>query len=585
MIVYGDINKPQVLATPPMVLPALPISKYWFFMNISWSRLDGFEFKQYSDPEIAKYNSINSSPLNLNTVRKLRGLDKIQINKGVLNLTFRAEVNQTDLGDNDPRSFLEKCSEFGITVVDVEFSGDKSFYKINCSRSQWYNVTFIDYEMEFADCRDSILNNVRFLKSNIKGANFSNCKFYNTVEFYQSDLKESAFDNCKVITGKTKVGKDEEILIFNNCDLNSSKFIQGEFCARFENSDLSNADFLEATILDSKFYDCTLNKTNFTKTRFDSYSRAANKSQSQNPNKLQLVTCRIGSKQVLGEKTEIIDCLFNNALIREVDISGNKIMNTDFEAADLSKAKLYNCEFINTQFHGKTQKSTNLTSADISFSLFQGCDLNEADLTRVRMIEARIDNCNFVRSTFYSARLRGCNFISSDLTGVDFRNADLTLVKLHECHLTGANFFKTQRSGMKLNLESLNQQQINENDNGEIKHNNCTIKYIEWNPKRDGEIQINEEDFLSIINGKQSALAVISNLCKGNPSFVSYVYTQAQAEANAKSAGNDLNDASMNFDSDVNNSDISGSSIEPKYGVEPDEDNLVSNESNADELS
>ncbi|MEH2152442.1 hypothetical protein [Nostoc sp.] len=59
-----------------------------------------------------------------------------------------------------------------------------------------------------------------------------------------------------------------------------------------------------------------------------------------------------------------------------------------------------------------------------------------------------------------------------------------------------------------------------------------------------------------------------------------------QAEANAKSAGGDLNDASMNFDSDVNNSDVAGAIFETKpYGVELDnEDELVNNESNTEEL-
>ena len=104
VIVYGDISKPQILIVPPTPLPAISISRYWFFMNISWSNLNGFEFNQYSDPEIT--TSINSTPLNSN-VGTLRGSDQIKINNGLLALTFRADVDQTDLDGNKPKDFLE----------------------------------------------------------------------------------------------------------------------------------------------------------------------------------------------------------------------------------------------------------------------------------------------------------------------------------------------------------------------------------------------------------------------------------------------------------------------------------------------
>lgn len=562
VIVYGDISKPQILIVPPTPLPAISISRYWFFMNISWSNTNGFEFNQYSDPEIT--TSINSTPLNSN-VGTLRGSDQIKINNGLLALTFGADVDQTDLDGNKPKDFLETCSKFGIRVTNIDFLELRISGKLSCAESRLYNVKFIDSDMENSD----------FNKSN-----------FNNVHFINSKLKKSVFDNCSVFTrDRSKIQKDET-LIFTNCDLSESTFVRSIISSKLEDSNLSSANFSEAKLVASKFYNCTLDKTIFTKSIFDPFT--ANQVKSNNPKKpntsvVPLITCYIGPKPELATKKEdiqrgsIIDCKFDSAAMNFIDLSNNQIEDTDFEAANLSKAKLYNCEFVNTTFTGKTLKSANLSDADISCSYFKSCNLNEVDLTRVRMIETKVENCDFVRSSFYSAKLRSSSFVNSDLTGVDLRNADLTMVNLDKCQLHGANFYQTQRGRINLQIEEIKNLQVEEienkkNENKITLKSSCFIDFIEWSPKKDGEIQIDEQDFLMILSGRTSPVAVLSRLSKDNPSFISNVYNEAKAEANAESAGHDYNDASVTIAGDGNESNVTGTSIETEHSVTSEQD-------------
>ncbi|MBH8567214.1 pentapeptide repeat-containing protein [Nostoc sp. CENA67] len=560
VMVYGDINKPQVLIVPFTPLPAIPISRYWFFMNISWSKLDGFEFNQYSDPEI----SISLEK----TVGILKGTDKILINNGFLTLTFRAEVNQTDLSKNDPIIFLKKCREFGIRVANVEFSELRILDKVNFSGIRLYNVAFLKSDLIEADFNNSHFNDVKFINSNLERANFTNCLF-SKVEFKKVRLKESVFDNCRVVYNKSRI-QNNEILIFEDCDLTKSRFIKAKICSNLENSNLSLTNFTEVQFVACKIYDCTLQGTIFTKSVFTTYGTQSDKSHKQNINIAESITCRIGTKPLLAtngivtSKGNINNCKFDSALMNYIDISNNIIQDTDFEGAYLLKAKLYNCKFIRTTFNGKTLKSADISDTNLSFSIFDQCNLSEVKLHRARMIETKIEKSDLVKANFYNASLTSSYFIESNLTGADFRYADLTLLNLDKCHLNSAKFFHTQRGGLNLNIVIVTNESDKQAQNNKVYQTSCFIDCIDWSPKGDGEIQIDKNSFLSIVSGDKSAVAVISNLSKEGAQFILNTY----ATANAKNAGNDLIDGSTNIDGDVHNSEILGASIETEQVVE-----------------
>ena len=185
----------------------LPLtSKCWFFIRISWSRVDGFKFCQYTDPKTRTSLSSNSdqkTPTSLSsTTGKLRGGDKIEISNSnnLVRIIFKAEVNQEDLDTIEPIIFLEKCSEFGIRVVDSKFSNlEAVFDGFSCANCQLVNVEFSDSQLQGVNFSNSYLNQVKFFNSNLNRAKFNNSKL-TQVEFSQcNNFKEATFDNCRTI--------------------------------------------------------------------------------------------------------------------------------------------------------------------------------------------------------------------------------------------------------------------------------------------------------------------------------------------------------------------------------------------------
>ncbi len=584
VIVHGDINQPQVLVVPPTNLPILPISKYLFFMNISWSVSNGFDYNLYTDPLIN--TSLNSNVDNF----KIRGGSKIQINNGLVSLTFKAEANQSDLDNNQSQKFIEQCSDCGIKLVNIDFDNMNNIYELKSSRSNFYNVKFINCQIKHADFKESTFTGVTFLNCNFETVDFTGCKFYPQVKFSECNLKKSIFDKATVINNrKTRIEEGEEILIFDHCDLTESKFTKAKINSMFDESDLSKTDFSEATIIDSKFYDCKLFDTIFSQSRFTSYQSPTDKSRNANQIKEKFFCCRIGTKSKSDKQGEIINCQFDNSFMRYTDISNNKIENTTFHSADLYKSQLTKCKIIKTHFTTINHK-TNLSYIDASESEFKECLLNEANFYYARMINTKIITCQLVRTSFRSANMIQSQMVDCNLTGCDFRYTDLTLVTLDKCHLNGAKFFQTQRGGLNLNVKKLENNENNQNssenstvkaENNENNQNssknantnqivytsNCYISSIDWSPEGDGQIQLDANSFLSIINGDKSPIAVVTNLSKEAAQFILNNF----ATATAKSAGEDLNDSSIYNSGELNDSELRAGDIENKASIETDE--------------
>ncbi|MGD1806926.1 pentapeptide repeat-containing protein [Dapis sp. BLCC M126] len=416
----------------------------------------------------------------------------------------------------------------------------------NC---QLVNVEFSEAQLQGANFSNSLLNQIKFLNSNLNRANFSNSKL-TQVEFSQcNNFTKATLDNCSTTYGKQRI-ENNEILILNNCDLTGSSFKKAILCSKFEDCNLSQTDFSSAKLVACIFYDCEFSEIIFSHSQFKAFGTQIDKNKKQNDNNDELINCYIGVKPNFPSKEEkahnatISKCKFDGALMDFIEISEKtKIEDSNFEATSLYKSKLRKCEFVKTNFTGEVMKSANLSSADISGSTFKSCCLNEVNLFRVKMIEAEFNKSELVRASFCNANLRGSKFLNGDLTGIDFIYADLTLLNIDKCILNCANFFQTQRGGINLNIS-------NEKNNSEkFLKTSCTIFCIDWSPKKDGEIQISKEAFLDIIQGKQSAVTVITNLSKEGASYIFNTYTNA----NAKSAEN-LNDASVNTQGEVNNS-------------------------------
>jgi uncharacterized protein YjbI with pentapeptide repeats len=541
IILYGDINNPQVVVIPfdSLYKYSIPRNcKYLFSMNISWSKLQGFEYVQYSDPKINTKINDYLCP----RVGSLNGKDKIQINRDLLTLTLKVQVNQKDLSENNSKNFLEVCSTFGIKVFNLTID-DCNIEKGNFSSSQLTDVTFINCQSQGVNFKESYLNNIKFINSNLQQANFSNSQL-DRVDFYDCDLEKSIFDSCQVDSTSIKREKNE-VISFEKCNLTASNFINGSICGDFIESDLSQANFSQTKLVACQFYNCILNQTIYIKSNFrylDKTEYITRKKQSKYNQRKTKNDIRPCSIKDISQTKKLTDCDFNEASIKYVELNNNRFIDTNFQQANLEKSNISNCEFDN-------------------------CNLDEANFSQVRMIKTNSTQCNFTKAIFYRANLRESTFTKSDLIGVDFRYADLTLLNLNKCHLNFSNFFQTKRGGINLNIENFQEEDRNKDKQQIDLKSNCTIKCIEWNPQLNGEIQIDEISFLEIIAGLKSPVSVISNLAKGNAQFVLQNYAQATA------AGRDYNDTSVNVDGDVNDGkfetgNINESSVEDVEDVE-----------------
>ena len=165
--------------------------------------------------------------------------------------------------------------------------------------------------------------------------------------------------------------------------MTDSSFKKAELCSKFEDCNLSNADFLLATLVACKFYDCIFSETIFSHSKFKAFRTQVDKNNKQNDKNNESIDCYIGVKPDSPSqcKFKISKCKFDGALMNRVEISENTtIEESHFEGTRLFKSKLRKCEFSNTDFTSTIMKSADLSYADISGSTFKKCCLNEVNL-------------------------------------------------------------------------------------------------------------------------------------------------------------------------------------------------------------
>jgi uncharacterized protein YjbI with pentapeptide repeats len=156
--------------------------------------------------------------------------------------------------------------------------------------------------------------------------------------------------------------------------------------------------------------------------------------------------------------------------LKNVNLSGSDIQETDFtlvqltdanlSGVNLSKSKFFSCDLDNVNlsgaylshsrmclcgFSGGNLSNANMSNADFSSSEFVGTNLDEANLS----------NSEFSFAVFMNANLQFVNFENADLSNTDFTGADLsyanlTNANLVDAKLTNANFNGANLGGAKI---------------------------------------------------------------------------------------------------------------------------------------
>ena len=143
----------------------------------------------------------------------------------------------------------------------------------------------------------------------------------------------------------------------------------------FADSDFKNVFLEGSNIEDSKFSECCLKETVFSKCEFT--------------------------------KTDFSGC----------DLSGSKFANCSFNGCDLSKADLSNCVFENCTFNGTVMESSKLKDGK-----FLNCDIKESSLRY-----SDLDNCSFAGSFISHTDLDGTIFDNyRDSLGITMSTKDFS---------------------------------------------------------------------------------------------------------------------------------------------------------------
>jgi uncharacterized protein YjbI with pentapeptide repeats len=536
-IISGSYTAPHFHLLLANEVADLAFEKILFSMTIYWSQSEGFKYKYYSDPSLI----ISCNQNVLNSIGSLKGGSSIQIGKSFVTIKFLVEVSKADLDSSylTHKSFLETCINLGIKVSNIKFFRSLGLEGANLTKGRFYNIIF----------EETCLDYVSF-----EGAMFDNVKFCRVT------LKNTIFDGCYTSYSKAKIVSGESLLFREIDTFVDSTFNKSVLYVKFENSNLTNIDFSDVKFVASSFQDCKLEDVNFTKARFIPYEVRNERGQGKAKVGTELVAvCSIGSQDNTLQKGTIRNCKFISLVSKYLDFSNSFIIESDFENARLEKAKFYSCNLFETNFAGKSLESSYLAGTDLSNSKLLSCNFSQANMNRVRMMGTVVEKSKFIGTIFSDSDLTSSSFTQADLTGIDFRRSNLTQLILDKCTLNSAKFYQTQRGGLDLKIEESPITNEKKSKFEMARKSNCIVKCVDWSPKGDGEIQIDEESFLSIVAGEKPPIAILS---KSEASQIYFsTYNQASAQSISKSAGDTLNDSSLNAGNDIIDSDIETGSI------------------------
>ena len=133
----------------------------------------------------------------------------------------------------------------------------------------------------------------------------------------------------------------------------------------------------------------------------------------------------VNYNRALLTESEYEDCVFNNCIFSEVDLSGINFKECSFQNCDFSLAKVNNTGFNDAKF-------INCKMLGLHF-----------DKVNVFLLAVDFENCFLSMSSFYKLDLTKTRFKDCNLQEVDFSDADLTSSLFDNCDLQGAKFNHT----------------------------------------------------------------------------------------------------------------------------------------------
>jgi uncharacterized protein YjbI with pentapeptide repeats len=132
------------------------------------------------------------------------------------------------------------------------------------------------------------------------------------------------------------------------------------------------------------------------------------------------------------------------------------LLSQEINVAVLSKAQLQGAVITQTELYGVAFDGANLTDADLTGSKlgwFAGVSFERAKLISADLSRARLQNCNLKDAGFRGTKLAGCNLQGTDitsalLTGADITGADLSGAIVHSSENIPPGYHRASPAGV-----------------------------------------------------------------------------------------------------------------------------------------
>jgi len=141
------------------------------------------------------------------------------------------------------------------------------------------------------------------------------------------------------------------------------------------------------------------------------------------------------------QEIQVIDGSFIQACLRNINLSGSKLLLCSFIAADMDGAQLNGTIFDGSDLTRTTLRQANLQGAILGDVQMIGTNGLKADFSRAQLYRANLDGASFRNANFFGADLG-----STSLIGTSFYGANLRDVNLDQA-IGNADFTKANLSG------------------------------------------------------------------------------------------------------------------------------------------
>jgi uncharacterized protein YjbI with pentapeptide repeats len=286
-----------------------------------------------------------------------------------------------------------------------------------------------------AKIESSNLDESTFSGTDLRLATFSEVNL-GVSHFKDADLRNVTFSDTVMRRGVFRDGSDLRQATFKaGTSLGEVRFKEG--------TNLEEATFLNANLIESKFFDTNLEKTEFygtdlTLARFKNVN--LQRAEFLEGTILQQVSFSEGVELQRAKFLDVslIDAMFHQGMdltrttFLQPNLRHSRLSGVNLSGCDLSEADLCDADLSKANLSGAF-----LSGADLSHSDLSEADLSQADLSGAYALSAEIIGVNLSdadlrRCTLEDAVLRNISLIDADLRGAKLHDAELFDVRINE---------------------------------------------------------------------------------------------------------------------------------------------------------